>query len=61
MTDQRDNINLSKHVFDDKKRQNCGSFWTNLLQISDCFFVPTFCDLVDCLWLLSGNSSFKNL
>ena len=34
---------------------------TNLFQIFNCVFVPTFCDFVNYLWLLLENSSFKNL
>ena len=33
---------------------------TNLFQIFNSVFVPIFCLIVDHLWLISDNSSFKN-
>ena len=38
-----------------------GLFGTNLFHIADCVSVPTFCNFVDYLWLLSESSTFKNL
>ena len=38
-----------------------GLFGTNLFEIFNCDFVPTFCDFVKYLWLILENSSFKNL
>ena len=64
MTDQEDNINLGKNVFDDnnqKRKEVLGLYGTNLLQIADCVSVSTFCHFVDYLRLLLENSPFKNL
>ena len=60
MTGQEDNTHLGKtvFVFDDNI---VGLFGTNLIQIFNCVFVPTFCDFVEFLCLLLENSSFKNL
>ena len=38
-----------------------GLFGTNLFQIADCVFAPTFSYFVDHLWMLSENSPLKNL
>ena len=38
-----------------------GLFGTNLFQIADCVFVPTFCYIVDHLWMLLENSPLKNM
>ena len=63
MTDQEDNINLGKIVFDDNNQEKkiLGLFGTNLFQIADCVTVPTFCYFVDRLWMFLENSSLKDL
>ena len=61
MNDQEDNFNLSENVFDGNyhKKKIVGLFDTNLLQIFNCAFKPTFCNFVYCVWMLLENSSFK--
>ena len=63
MTDQEDNINRRKIVFDhnNQERNTWACSGTNLFQIVDCVSVPTFCHFVGHLWLLLKNSPFKNL
>ena len=63
MTDQEDNNNLGKIVFDDNNQEKkiLGLFRRNLFQIADCVSVPTFCYFVDHLWMLLENSPLKNL
>ena len=61
MTDQEDNINLGKIVFDDNNQER--KFWGFLGQTcsrSVIVSVPTFCHFVYHLWLLMENSPFKN-
>ena len=55
MTDQEDNNNLGKIVFDDNNQgeEILGLFNTNLFQIADCVSVPTFVILLiifGCFW-----------
>ena len=42
------------------KKENPGHLWDNSVQDIWLSFFPTFCNLVDFLWLLLGNSSFRN-
>ena len=56
MTDQEDNINVGKIVFDDN--QNRFPVWGKPFP-DLCVFVLTFCHSVDNLWLLSENSCQK--
>ena len=43
-------MNLGKIVFDDNNQEKrLDLFGTNLFQIFDCVFVPTFCDFVEYL------------
>ena len=58
MTDQENNFILGKIVFDDNNQER--KFWACLGQ-TNCVSVPTFCHLVNHLWLLLENSPFKNL
>ena len=52
MTDQEDNINLGKIVFDDnnQERKSRACLGQTCSKIADCVSVPTFCHL----WLLLG-------
>ena len=50
MTDQEDNINRGKIVFDDNNQER--KPWACLGQIADCVSVPKFCHFVDHLRLL---------
>ena len=44
MTEQEENINLGKIVFDDNNQEKILVLYgTNLFQIVDCVSVPTFC------------------
>ena len=57
MTDQKDKINLGESfVLRQQSREKIvGLFGTNLFQIFNCVFVPSFCEFVKYPWLLLLN------
>ena len=62
MTDQEDNINLGKIVFDENNQEKIlVLFGANLFQITDCVSVPTLCKFFYHLRVLLENSPLKNL
>ena len=62
MNDKEDKINLEKNVLDDNSQKKIVDlFGTDLFQIFNCVFVPTFRDFVDYNWLLLEKSSLNIL
>ena len=62
MIDQEIIVNLDTIVCDNNNREMIVDlFETITFHIFDSYYVPTFCQFVDCLCLLSEKSSFKNL
>ena len=59
MTDHEKNNNIGKSAFaDNNQEKNCCLFEKDLFKISDCLFIPYFCQIVDILEVLLNNSSF---
>ena len=56
-------LSYVKLSFDDnnQEKKSCAFFGTNLFQIFNCIFVPTFFEFVDYLWLPLENLYFRNL
>ena len=62
MTDQEDDNNLGKIVFDDNNQEK--KSWAclrHMFQIAACASVPTFRHFVEHLWLLLENAPSKIL